>query len=137
MSTLFSRIINGELPGRIVHRDDLCAAFLDVGPRTLGHTLVVPIAETDHWIDLSAEHAAHLLQVAQRIGRAQLEAFDCQRIGLVIAGYEVPHTHLHVIPTNSEKDLRFDLPGADLGDDPDATLDRAAEALTAVLAGQD
>ena len=99
MATVFTRIINGEIPGTFVHRDDRCVAFLSVNPLATGHTLVVPIAEIDHWIDLPADLAAHLFAVAQQIGKAQQAALNCERVGLIIAGYEVPHTHIHVIPT--------------------------------------
>lgn len=107
MTTVFSRIIAGEIPGTFVHRDERCAAFMSINPMANGHTLVVPIDEVDHWIDLDGSVAAHLFAVAHRIGRAQQRAFGCERIGLIIAGYEVPHTHLHVIPTNSMSELSF------------------------------
>ena len=126
MPTIFTRIMDGELPGRFVHRDDTCVAFLSIAPIRTGHTLVVPIEEVDHWLDLTPDVAAHLMQVAQRIGRAQMEAFRPTRVGLIIAGMEVPHTHLHVIPIDSESDLRFDR--ADPSTPPDA-LDAAAARL--------
>ena len=107
MSTIFTRIIDGEIPGIFVHRDQHCVAFLDIRPLAHGHVLVVPIAEVDHWIDLPAELSAHLFAVAQRIGVAQQRAFGCERVGLIIAGYEVPHTHLHVIPTTHMGQLNF------------------------------
>jgi diadenosine tetraphosphate (Ap4A) HIT family hydrolase len=107
VTTVFSRIIAGEIPGTFVHRDDRCAAFMSINPMAHGHTLVVPIDEVDHWIDLEPPLAAHLFEVAHRIGRAQRRAFGCERVGLIIAGYEVPHTHLHVIPTNSMGELSF------------------------------
>ena len=107
MTTVFSRIIAGEIPGTFVHRDDRCAAFMSINPMAHGHTLVVPIDEVDHWIDLEASLAAHLFEVAHRIGRAQQRAFHCERVGLIIAGYEVPHTHLHVIPTTTMAELSF------------------------------
>ena len=108
MPSLFTRIIDGELPGRFVWRDDRCVAFLSIAPLRTGHTLVVPIAEVDHWIDLDPDLAAHLMVVAQAIGRAQLAAFTPARVGLIIAGMEVPHTHLHVVPIGREADLHFD-----------------------------
>ena len=107
MSTIFSRIINGELPGRFVYRDDLCVAFLTIAPICEGHTLVVPRAEVDHWIDLDAEIVAHLMRVAQLVGLGQREAFGAERVSLIIAGLEVPHTHLHVLPIRSESDIDF------------------------------
>ena len=72
-----------------------------------GHALVVPRAEVDHWLDLDDVLAAHLTKVAQTVGRAQMTAFSPARVGLIIAGLEVPHTHLHVIPIESEADLDF------------------------------
>jgi diadenosine tetraphosphate (Ap4A) HIT family hydrolase len=107
MATVFTRIIQGELPGTFVWRDDRCVAFLSINPMAPGHTLVVPIEEVDHWIDLSPDLAAHLFAVSHRIGAALQEAFRCERVGLIIAGYEVPHTHIHVIPTNDMSQLSF------------------------------
>lgn len=130
MPTLFSRIIDGELPGRFVWRDDLCVAFLSIAPIRPGHTLVVPVAEIDHWLDLEPATAAHLMTVAQQVGRAQMTAFAPARIGLIIAGLEVPHCHVHVIPIDSEGDLRFDRADADATPE---SLDAAAEALRAAL----
>jgi histidine triad (HIT) family protein len=107
MPTIFTRIIDGEIPGTFVHRDEHCVAFLSINPMAAGHTLVVPVAEVDHWVDLPADLAAHLFAVAHRIGRAQRVAFPCERVGMIIAGYEVPHTHIHVIPTSSMSELSF------------------------------
>lgn len=107
MTTIFTRIIEGDLPGEFVWRDERCVAFLSINPMAPGHTLVVPIEEVDHWIDCSPELAAHLFAVAHRIGRAQQQAFDCERVGLIVAGYEVPHTHVHVLPTTSMGQLSF------------------------------
>jgi histidine triad (HIT) family protein len=127
--TIFTRIIDGELPGRFVLRDDRCVAFLSIAPLRRGHTLVVPVAEVDHWIDLEPELAAHLMTVAQRIGRAQERAFSPARVGLIIAGMEVPHTHLHVIPIDAESDLHF----ANARALPDEEMDAAAAAIVAAL----
>ena len=107
MPTIFTRIIAGELPGTFVHRDEHCVVFMSINPMAHGHALVVPIAEVDHWVDLPSELAAHLFQVAHRIGRAQQAAFACDKVGLIIAGYEVPHTHIHVIPTTNMGQLSF------------------------------
>lgn len=130
MPTLFTRIIQGELPARFVYQDERCVAFLSIAPIRPGHTLVVPREEVDHWIDLDPDLAAHCMQVAQRIGAAQKRAFQPRRIGLMVAGLEVPHVHLHVIPIESESDLDFRNadPAAQAAD-----LDRAAEALRSSL----
>ena len=107
MPTIFTRIINGEIPGTFVHRDEHCVAFLSINPLAHGHTLVVPIEEIDHWVDLPTDLAEHVFAVAHRIGRAQQAAFGCERVGVIIAGYEVPHTHIHVIPTSHMGQLNF------------------------------
>lgn len=130
MSTLFTKIINGDLPGRFVYRDDLCVAFLTIAPICPGHTLVVPRLEVDHWVDLPDELAGHLAIVARKIGAAQMTAFEAERISLIIAGLEVPHTHLHVLPITSEADIDFRK--ANSAVDP-AQLDQAAKALRAAL----
>ena len=106
--TLFTRIINGEIPGTFVYRDEHCVAFMTISPITTGHTLVVPIKEVDQWTDLPQELNEHLFNVAKAIGQATKLAFECERIALVIAGYEIPHCHLHVIPSDSMADLEFE-----------------------------
>ncbi len=105
--TIFTRIIRGEIPGTFVWRDECCVAFLSINAIATGHTLVVPIAEVDHWIDCDDELAAHLFGVSHIIGRAQQAAFGCERVGVIVAGFEVPHTHVHVIPMNSMADISF------------------------------
>jgi histidine triad (HIT) family protein len=130
MATLFTRILDGEIPGRFLWRDDRSASFLTIAPISPGHALVVPVAEVDHWTDLDADLAAHLMVVAQAVGRAQREAFSPNRIGLIVAGLEVPHAHLHVVPMETEADLDFRRA------DPDASaesLDAAAEAIRGAL----
>jgi histidine triad (HIT) family protein len=130
MPSIFTRIIDGDLPGRFVWRDDVCVAFLSINPLRPGHTLVVPRAEVDHWIDLDPAVNEHLMRVAQEIGAAQQAAFSPLRIGLIIAGLEVPHVHLHVVPIDGMQDLDF--ASADPSPDSDA-LDRAAATLRAEL----
>lgn len=107
MATLFTRIIDGEIPGTFVWRDDVCVAFLTIGPLRRGHTLVVPRVEIDHWLDLDPDVVAHIMLVAQTIGRAQRAAFSPGRVGLIVAGLEVPHVHVHVVPIDREADLSF------------------------------
>lgn len=130
MATLFTRIIDGDIPGRFVWKDDTCVVFLTIAPITPGHALVVPRAEVDHWIDLDDDVAAHLMIVAKAVGVAQTDAFSPGRIGMIIAGLEVPHTHLHVIPIESERDLDF--AKADASVSPEA-LDDAADRLRRAL----
>jgi len=107
MATVFTRIIEGELPGTFVHRDGQCAVIMSINPLAMGHALVVPVIEVDHWIDLPSHLVAHLFTVAHHIGQAQRAAFGCQKVGLIIAGYEVPHAHIHLIPTNAMSELDF------------------------------
>jgi len=133
MATLFTRIIEGELPGRFVWSDDRCVAFLTIAPISPGHTLVVPRAEVDHWIDADPDLLAHLTGVARTIGRAIDTAFSPARVATLIAGFEVPHLHVHVLGAASEHDLKFE--NADPGVAPevlDDHRDRLAAALVAL-----
>jgi len=94
--TLFSRIIDRELPAQFVHEDDRCVVFLSINPLSPGHSLVVPRDELDDWLDCPAGLRDHLFAVAQRVGRAIRAAYAPPRVGLVVAGFEVPHLHVHV-----------------------------------------
>jgi len=107
MTTIFTRIIEGQIPGTFVYRDSLCVAVLSINPLADGHVLVVPIEEVDHWIDMSAELSAHLFAVSHRISSAISRGFPCARVGLIIAGYEINHCHIHLIPTNTMSELNF------------------------------
>lgn len=107
MSTVFTNILTGVWPGHFVYRDERCAAFLSINPIRPGHTLVVPVEEVSHWVDLAPDLNAHLMTVAQKVGKAQMSVFRPERVGLIIAGFEVPHTHLHVVPIDNEKELSF------------------------------
>ena len=107
MPSVFTRIIEGELPARFVWKDDSCVAFLSINPLRPGHVLVVPRQEVDHWIDLDPGLIAHVFGTAQAIGKAQMAAFKPVRIGLAVAGLEVPHCHIHVVPIRGIHDLDF------------------------------
>ena len=107
MSTVFEMIIDGRIPGVFVHRDEQCVVFMSINPMADGHCLVVPIEPVDHWVDSSPQLAAHLFAVSHRVGIAQRDAFRCDRVGMIIAGYEVPHAHIHLIPTNNMGQLSF------------------------------
>ncbi len=130
MASVFTMIIDGELPGRFVWKDEKCVAFLSINPMAPGHTLVVPRREIDHWIDLDADLASHLMEVSRKIGKALDLGFKPKRIGLMIAGLEVPHAHLHLIPMEGMHDLDAD--NADLAPNPD-DLDAGADRLRAAL----
>jgi len=130
MSTVFTKIIEGQIPGRFVWKDDDVVAFLSIGPLTDGHTLVVPRLEIDKWTDAPAELLARLTGVAQAIGSAQQRAFGSERAGLVIAGFEVEHLHIHVFPANSMAD--YDFARVDNNPDP-AAMDSNADKIRAEL----
>jgi len=130
MPTIFTRIIEGELPATFVWRDRRCVAFLTINPLQPGHTLVVPVEEVDHWIDADPDLTSHLAAVAQSIGRAQQAAFSPTKVGLMIAGLEVPHLHLHVVPIRDVHDLDF--ANAATSVDP-AELEAAATAIRSEL----
>ena len=130
MSTLFSRIIEGEIPGRFVWRDERCVAFLTIAPLRPGHALVVPRHEVDEWTNAPEDLLTHLMTVAKHIGAAQKAGFDAPRAGVVIAGFEVPHLHVHVFPAWNIGDFDFDK--ADHDPSPDA-LDAAADTLRQAL----
>ena len=131
MSTVFTKIINRELPGRFVYEDDEVVAFLTIQPMTQGHTLVVPRAEIDQWQDTDAAVFDRVMSVAQLIGKAVCRAFDAERAGVIIAGLEVPHLHVHVFPTRSLSDFGF----ANVDNNPSpASLDEAQAKIKAALA---
>lgn len=128
--TLFTRIIEGDLPGRFVWEDDICVAFLTINPLTPGHTLVVPREPVDHWLDAPAEMRSHLFEVSQTIGKAIQAAYQPTKVGVAIAGLEVPHLHVHVVGIDTLEDLNF----ANVDPDPgDEALDQAASTLRAAL----
>ncbi len=130
MASIFTRIMAGEIPGRLVWDDPTCVVMVDIRPLRPGHCLVIPRVEIDRWTDLDVDTAAHLMTVAHAVGAAQTDAFPCERIGLLIAGYEVPHTHVHVFPSDSMAD--FDFRNADPSVDA-AELDGVAERLRSAL----
>jgi histidine triad (HIT) family protein len=107
MSTIFTKIIEGEIPGTFVWRDDRCAAFMSINPLRPGHVLVVPRDEIDHWLDCPADLREHLRNVAQTIGKAIYEVYRSEKVGFMIAGLEVPHLHIHLVPIDGVRDLDF------------------------------
>ncbi len=107
MATVFTRIIDGDVPGTFVHRDAHCVVIMSINPLATGHCLVVPIREVDHWVDLTADEAQHLFTVSHRVAQAQRAAFPCIKVGMIIAGYEVPHAHIHLVPTTTMRQLDF------------------------------
>lgn len=130
MTTVFSKVIAGDIPGRFVWADDACVVFATIAPITDGHMLVVPREEIDQFTDLPDDLLAHLSIVAKKIGLAQRAVWDAPRAAVIIAGFEVPHLHIHVLPAWEEAALRFDAARPDL---PAEQLDRAAEQVRAAL----
>lgn len=126
MPTIFTQLIEGKLPARFVWKDDRCVAFLSNRPLRPGHVLVVPRDEIDHWLDLDADLLAHLTATAQAVGKAQMAGFEPVRIGVMLAGLEVPHCHFHVVPIRGLHDLDFG--NQDPNPDP-AMMDGAAAVL--------
>ena len=110
MPTIFSKIISGEIPCHKVAEDDRCLAFLDIRPVVFGHTLVVPKTEVDYIFDMDDEYLAHLHVFAKRVAKVLEQEVKCLRIGVMVAGLEVPHAHIHLIPMQSIGDLSFTNP---------------------------
>ena len=134
MATVFTKIINGELPGRFVYSDDEIVAFLTIQPMTQGHTLVVPRAEIDQWQDVESSVFGRVMEVSQLIGKAVCMAFGAERAGVIIAGLEVPHLHVHVFPAYNLTDFGFanadHNPSPESLDDAQAKIKEALAQLT-------
>lgn len=131
MASVFTMIINRELPGRFVYSDDDVVAFLTIEPMTRGHTLIVPRAEVDNWQDVEPALFHTVMDVAQRVGRAVCAAFGAERAGMIIAGLEVPHLHVHVFPAYNLTDFGF--ANVDRAPTPES-LDAAQASIIAALA---
>jgi histidine triad (HIT) family protein len=130
MASLFTKIIDGEFPGRFVWKDEHVVAFLTINPIKPGHTLVVPRQEVDHWIDMSPELASRVMDVSRSVGQALQQAFSPTKVGVSIVGLEVPHVHVHLIPIDGMQDLDFSR--ADANPAP-AAMDTAADAIRTAL----
>ncbi len=131
MASIFTKIINGEIPGRFVYESDDVVAFLTIEPMTQGHTLVVPRAEIDQWHNIEPAAFARVMEVSQLIGKAVCRAFDADRAGVIIAGLEVPHLHVHVFPARDLSDFGF--ANVDRNPSPES-LDEAQAKIKAALA---
>ncbi len=125
MPTLFTKIINGELPGRFVYKDEHAVAFMTIQPISAGHTLVIPRQEIDHWIDMPDDIAQKVMLASQVVGRAIQKAYDPIKVGVMVAGLEVPHVHYHLIPIHQISDLNF-------ANQKEATPDELEEAATKI-----
>jgi diadenosine tetraphosphate (Ap4A) HIT family hydrolase len=131
MASVFTKIINKELPGRFVYEDDEFVAFLTIAPITQGHLLVVPREEVDQWQDVDPGVFGRMIALSQRLGQAVRHAFDAPRAGLLIAGLEVPHLHVHVFPAYALED--FNIGNADPNASPES-LDEAQRRIVEALA---
>ncbi|MFP7696811.1 HIT family protein [Trueperella sp. LYQ143] len=129
MASIFSQIIAGQIPGTFVWADEVCVAMATICPSRPGHVMVIPRAEVAKFTDVHPDTFAHVMKVAQIIGHAQEQAFGVPRSILAILGFEVPHTHIHVVPADSEEAANFhDIPQAS-----GAEIDAAMEKLRAAL----
>ncbi len=130
MSSVFTKIISGQIPGRFVWKDDQCVVFASINPITPGHMLVVPRHEVAKFTDADDELLAHLMRIAKKIGRAVEQAYDAPRAALMIAGFEIDHLHLHVLPAWGEEQLNFENAAAEVsGEELDDAVSRIIEAL--------
>ncbi len=130
MPSVFTRILQREIPGRFVYEDDDCAAFLTIAPVTPGHTLVVTRREVDDWLDLTADERNALWAACATVGKAIDQVYKPGKVAAMLVGLEVPHVHVHLIPINSESQLSF--ANADPNPDP-AAMDEAAAAISAAI----
>ena len=110
MSSIFTKIINREIPGYIIAEDDNFISFLDIKPLVLGHCLVVPKKEVDYIFDLEDSELQKLMTFAKKVSKAVKKAVPCKRIGVAVIGLEVPHTHVHLVPLNIMDDINFSRP---------------------------
>ncbi len=107
MPTIFSRIINKEIPAHVILEDDQFIAFLDISPLVTGHTLVVPKKEVDYIFDNDDDTLSKIMIFAKKVAKAIDKSIPCRRVGVAVIGLEVPHTHVHLVPLNSMRDINF------------------------------
>jgi histidine triad (HIT) family protein len=117
MASIFTRIINGDIPSYKIAEDENYFAFLDINPLKKGHTLVIPKKEVDYFFDLDDETIAGLMVFAKKVAKAIDRAIPCKRVGVVVLGMEVPHAHVHLIPLNKETDASFEQPKLKLSEE--------------------
>lgn len=132
MASIFTEIINGNMPGHFVWKDDVCVAFLTIAPLKPGHTLVIPREEVDSWTDLSPEVMSHLTRVAHCVGRALQNTYEPEKVGLTILGLEVRHVHLHVSCIWKPTDLDFG--NANANASPESIAEEAVKVRAALRA---
>ncbi len=110
MASIFTKIVNGEIPSYSIAETDAYYAFLDINPLAKGHTLVIPKKETDYILDIEDDELGGLFTFAKKVGQAIEQIIECKRIGITVIGLEVPHAHVHLIPINSLFDMDFKQP---------------------------
>lgn len=137
MASIFTQIINGDLPGHFVWRDDVAVAIMTIAPIKPGHCLVIPVEEINHWDDVPADVSAHLMGVASKVAKAQKQVYSPKRVGVMVAGIEVPHTHYHLVPINEIADLDFALQKQAEPEDLAAEAAKLRQALVALGYRQD
>lgn len=126
MATIFTKIINREIPGHIVAEDERFIAFLDINPLVTGHVLVVPKTEIDYIFDLPDEELSGIYLFAKKVAKGIEAAVPCKRVGIAVIGLEVPHVHIHLVPLNSMNDINFTKPKLNLSH---SELDKTAKAI--------
>ncbi|SHE47564.1 HIT family protein [Dysgonomonas macrotermitis] len=131
MSSIFSKIVKGDLPSYKIAESDKFFAFLDIDPMAKGHVLVVPKEETDYIFDLSDELLAEMMVYSKKVAKAISNAIPCQRVGVMVVGLEVPHAHIHLIPINKESDMNLSNPGLSLEKEE---FERIADAIATEFA---
>ncbi len=117
MASIFTRIVNGEIPCYKVAEDDNYLAFLDIFPLAIGHVLAIPKKETDYLFDIEDNDFSGLMLFSKRVALALKKAVDCKKVGIAVLGLEVPHAHIHLVPLNSESDINFSKPKLKLSND--------------------
>ena len=130
MSTIFSKIIAGEIPSYRIHEDERFYAFLDINPLSEGHTLVIPKEETDYLFDLEDNLLGGMMIFAKKVALAIDKTTDCKRVGIAVLGLEVPHAHIHLVPINNLHDIEFSKPKLKFSDEQfRATAERISAAI--------
>ena len=130
MSSIFSKIVNGDLPAFKVEEDENHLAFLDVFPLAKGHVLVIPEKETDYIFDINSDEYLALWQFSQKVAKAMDKVIPCKRIGVVVIGLEVPHAHIHLVPINNVSDINFERPKLKFSDEQ---MNEVAQKISAAI----
>jgi histidine triad (HIT) family protein len=130
MSSIFSKIVSGDIPAYKVAEDDNHLAFLDIFPLTKGHVLVIPKQETDYLFELASEEYLALWKFTQEVAKAMDKVITCERIGVAVIGLEVPHAHIHLVPLNNISDINFERPKLKF---PEAEMQSVADLIKSAI----